>query len=336
MVVGEAAGGASPSYRYLRHKISVPKVCQALQHDPCQRAVNIGRGFVRALGQRLAGRWQLFRNRCQMNFHSVDLQTPDLDSLEVFYGHTLGLPVVRREGLEVQVGSTCLRWKLGASSPYHLAFNLPENHLVEARKFLQSRVPMIPLGNGQPFAEFTSWRARSFYFLDPAGNILECIVRSDLRCQSRLPFGASSWLCVSEVGLVVDDVLATAASLVEKLGIAYFDGQGNPGFCALGDDRGLLILVANGRVWYPTIDLRAAPSPLNLEWEGQRLSFPPVEVQRAWRPGDMVSLNGQLGVVTTCPDVPEDHQAVWFGPEPEVWTIPSDLLQSAPAPRMKH
>lgn len=215
-----------------------------------------------------------------MNFREIELKAPDLDALEVFYGDSLGLPVVRQDGLQVQVGSTHLHWRLGPSSPYHLAFNLPGNHLEEARQYLESRVPMIGLANGQPFAEFPSWKARSFYFLDPANSILECIVRANLHCESQQPFGVASWLCVSEVGLVVDDVVASAAELVKSLRVPYFDGQGNPLFCALGDDHGLLILVPNGRIWYPTIEMAAAPSPLRLRIDDHQLSHPPLEVRR--------------------------------------------------------
>lgn len=215
-----------------------------------------------------------------MEFREVVVNATDLDALEQFYGVTLGLPVRRDSGLSVQVGSTRLRWQLGSSAPYHLAFNLAENHFEQALAWLQPRVSLLALAEGKVVAEFPDWRARSFYFYDPAGNLLECIVRANLPSQSRLPFGVSSWQCVSEVGLVVDDVVATAEHLQKILGVAVFDGQGSASFCALGDDQGLLILVKSGRLWYPTENLAAEASPLCLSLDRHRLEFPPLQVQR--------------------------------------------------------
>ncbi len=271
-----------------------------------------------------------------MEFREVVVHAADLDALEQFYGLTLGLPVRRDSGLSVQIGSTRLHWRLGSSSPYHLAFNMPENHFEQALAWLEPRVTLLPLAEGKVVAEFPSWRARSCYFYDPAGNLLECIVRSNLELQSRLPFGVSSWQCVSEVGLVVEDVLAAADSLQRTLGVPVFDGKDNPSFCALGDDRGLLILVKSGRIWYPTENLAAQASPLQLELGQHRLEHPPLQVQRSWRPGELVSLNGQTGVILRSADRPDDHEAIWFGETSGAWTVPGEYLKSAPLPPLQH
>jgi hypothetical protein len=60
--------------------------------------------------------------------------------------------------------------------------------------------------------------------------------------------------------------------------------------------------------------------------------------------GDIVTINGQLGVVVLTGkelggDM-EDHTGVWFGDAeediPEVWTIPTEYLSSGPQPKLKH
>lgn len=60
--------------------------------------------------------------------------------------------------------------------------------------------------------------------------------------------------------------------------------------------------------------------------------------------GDFVRINQQIGVVVATGkeltgDL-EDHTGVWFGTNehgiPDVWTIPSELLEIGPEPVFKH
>lgn len=77
------------------------------------------------------------------------------------------------------------------------------------------------------------------------------------------------------------------------------------------------------------------------------------DVEVNWSRGDLVELDGLIGVVVFVfgdPDVPEDHIAVWFGDPkctriskggaggqtPELWTVPAALLKRALAPSIKH
>ena len=72
-----------------------------------------------------------------------------------------------------------------------------------------------------------------------------------------------------------------------------------------------------------------------------------------WRRGDLVELDGLLGVVTGIegdPGVPEDHVAVWFGEprcqrisqggsgghRPEIWTVPEEHFVAAAPAIIKH
>ena len=70
--------------------------------------------------------------------------------------------------------------------------------------------------------------------------------------------GAFSWadiLYASEIGLVVDDVAAAAATLTEFAAVAPYKG-GDDQFAALGDEYGLLLVMKRGRV----IDFTSDPS----------------------------------------------------------------------------
>jgi catechol-2,3-dioxygenase len=71
---------------------------------------------------------------------------------------------------------------------------------------------------------------------------------------------------VSEVGLPVADVGAAADFLEAELGLAHFSGD-RESFSAVGDDRGLFILVPVGRPWLFT-DRPAADAPVRVTIEG--------------------------------------------------------------------
>ena len=64
---------------------------------------------------------------------------------------------------------------------YHFAFNIPSNKFEEAFEWMKQKVELLWLEDYKSYiADFVNWHAKSFYFLDPAGNILELIARFDL------------------------------------------------------------------------------------------------------------------------------------------------------------
>lgn len=104
-------------------------------------------------------------------------------------------------------------------------------------------------------ADFVNWNARSVYFFDAAGNIVELIARSDLHNETAAPFSSKQFLSISEIGLVFlpDEIETRTANLLEQYSLSFFDKQ--PPFShfkAVGDDEGLFIVVTEHRAWYPT------------------------------------------------------------------------------------
>ncbi|MBS2033776.1 VOC family protein [bacterium] len=191
-----------------------------------------------------------------MRISRVRLECTDPEQLRDFYSRVLGMPLI---GGGVQAGRTRLEFVAGQAHRYHLAFNWPPNQWQAGIEWLSARTPLVADSQGETRFEFESWRARSVYFWDPAGNLMEAIVRDRVDQEKPDP----EWLCVSEVGLVVESVAETR----KQLNLPIF-GPCREDFCALGDDEGLLIVARKGRVWYPTDDLAAAPAPVLVEWEG--------------------------------------------------------------------
>jgi hypothetical protein len=153
-------------------------------------------------------------------------------------------------------GATRLRFARGAGVCSHFAINVGD--FAEA----------VAWARGQEGAEwveddvpFPAWRARSAYYFDPAGNLVELIARERAPVEELL--GA-----VSEVGLPVADVGAAVEFLEAELGLPHFSGN-RADFSAVGDDHGLFIVVPVGRDWRFT-DRPASDAPVRVTIAGAR------------------------------------------------------------------
>ena len=230
-----------------------------------------------------------------MKFLELRLSTQDLTRQRDFYTGTLGLSVLEQtpESFTVKTGFTALRFNLseGDVKPYHLAFNIPENKLLEAKAWLSRRVGLLEEdGRNQFFSE--SWNAEQVYFLDVDGNILEFIARHELSNAGDDPFGSQHILNVSEIGYVVPEVAETVKSL-NSLGLTPYREPGEK-FAAVGDAHGLLIVAETNRPWFPTAGL---PTEVRAEAGQLELTFESATPFDYTEPGLPYRLRG----------VPEDH-----------------------------
>lgn len=202
-----------------------------------------------------------------MEILAVTLPATDADALEPFYGETLGLDV-RRDGpaLVVDAGTSSVVFVPADDppAPAHVAFDVPADRFDAAVAWAAARVELLHDGRVYDF-DAPPWHAHSVYFLDPCDNVLELIARH----REPVSAGAGMIVRVSEVGVPVADVGATAAWLEAELGIPCFDGD-RVAFTAAGDGRGLLIVVADGRPWMPT-DLPGRRGPLEVVIRGPEL-----------------------------------------------------------------
>jgi catechol-2,3-dioxygenase len=192
-----------------------------------------------------------------MRITALTISTAFVDECRRFYVDLLGFQeyevVGGSDGLALQIGYTRFTFVPGtADARYHFAFNVRPDQLENAAEWLQRfGVELIPGSQGH-FVDFPNWKARSVYFFDPAGNIVEIIARASIKPAGNAPkFSAASLLGISEIGLVTDDLAAYRDWLGAVHGISGFIRQQNTDqFTALGDDEGLLLLVPAGREWF--------------------------------------------------------------------------------------
>jgi catechol-2,3-dioxygenase len=135
---------------------------------------------------------------------------------------------------------------------YHGAITVPEDRFAEAKAWLQERVPLLERDGLDQFALGAPWNSQSVYFAGPDGILLELIARHDLAAaESSGRFSSADLLRISEIGLAVPDVAVAVSSLQNAFGLPVF-GTAAAEFTPLGDPDGLLIVVRQGRLWFPT------------------------------------------------------------------------------------
>ncbi len=204
-----------------------------------------------------------------MRLKHVKLSSAHIDQLKYFYADKFGFPVVKEEEGEItfELGKSRLTFVKNRlqNAYYHFAFNIPIAQLEEALRWARQRVEILTYQKKE-IQDFSSWKAKSFYFLDPAGNIVEFIGRERIEEPLRDKFGVKSILNISEVGVPVFQVSSAFNMLHEKTGIEKFDYNDNT-FCACGNDEGLFIIVDKAeKRWFPT-DQSARSFPLTVDFE---------------------------------------------------------------------
>ncbi len=199
---------------------------------------------------------------------SLELACNNLKEQEVFYGKVLELTVRRlsEKKLIVTAGKTTITFyedEKYKNPIYHFAFNIPENKLEAAIKWLKLKgVTLNKRSDGSEIYHFINWNAHAVYFLDPAGNVVEFIARHNLSNSSGDKFSPASILYASEIGLVVNDVEKQVLKIKNELGFDIYKVN-TSNFAAIGNEYNLLIMVSVGRPWLGgTVNIPAQTFPV--------------------------------------------------------------------------
>ena len=210
-----------------------------------------------------------------MLLKEIKLQANEPSVLYNFYKEILEFAVSYEDNcLEVTAGKSKLIFyttELPINPFYHFAFNIPSNKFDEAFQWMKNKVELLWLQDYKSYiADFFNWKAKSFYFLDPAGSILEIIARFDLNDIAEEAFSSKLIRNISEIGLVFpeDNFQNDVNKLLQQYPLPYFAKQPPlPQFKALGDDEGLFIIVPQNRVWFSTKNTASQIFPLEVTFE---------------------------------------------------------------------
>jgi len=201
-----------------------------------------------------------------MLLKEIQLQTNHLSALHHFYKDVLELNTVysNKKSIAITAGKSKLIFEKakGHTNPfYHFAFNIPSNKFEEAFEWMKQKVELLWLDDYKSYiADFVNWHAKSFYFLDPAGNILELISRFALNDILEETFSSAHIRNISEIGLVLsaETFQKDVEQLLLQYPLPYFDKQPPlPQFKAIGNDEGLFIIVPENRIWFSTKNMKS-------------------------------------------------------------------------------
>ena len=205
-----------------------------------------------------------------MRIRQVTLTVQDLQAHARYYGDVLLLPVrTDDDRVVVEVGDSRVVLTRGPAFPgvHHLAFGIAPADFETARTWLRPRVSLLAPGGDDVVPGPPGWDSRSLYFTGPEDVVLELIARDAHGDEPPTGGGVPRLLHLSEVGLSVPDVPAAVRVLGDRLDLPPYPPQG-PRFAPVGDADGLLVLVEDDRVWFPTEGLRAARGPVEVVLDG--------------------------------------------------------------------
>ncbi len=192
-----------------------------------------------------------------MNIQHVTMYASNFEATKQFYLTHLGFPHSFNDEnrFTFQAGQTTVTFHkaLEGDTPfYHFAFNVPANQFDEAKAWAKSKVS-LSTEDGDDEVYFENIDAKSIYFEDPAGNIVEFICRLSDATPRDEPFSSTSLQKMSEMSLAVQNKL-DAVMLLHDVGIfKRNDEEISPtGLTFMGDraDATYLLLVNEGRTWY--------------------------------------------------------------------------------------
>lgn len=222
-----------------------------------------------------------------MKILNVSITVRDLAKAVQFYRDILLLPVeATPTSAEVAIGSSRLSLTVGDSfdGVHHLAFGILPSEFDMAHEWLARRVNFLQADGSDIILGSDNWKSQSLYFLGPDGIILEFIAREADASTVSSGGGNPHMLSISEVGIGVEDVLATVATLSEDLAIPNFYDLSST-FASMGSHDGLLIVVQKDRLWFPNKVSGPARGPLTVRIES------PATKSR-------VDLNSRLSIVS--------------------------------------
>ncbi|MBD1397125.1 VOC family protein [Pontibacter sp. JH31] len=191
-----------------------------------------------------------------MKITSIELQTSQPGKLKDFYTQTLGLSLVAEDTKQfsIQAGSSTITFRTvpeRANEPYHFAFNIPSNQITAASQWLQEKVAFLYApGATSPVVEHESWEAQALYFYDPDFNIVELIAHKRSP-ESLAAFGPQQLMGLADIGIAVTDVTGFCEEVREKLQLPRWKSA-TALFEAVGDEKGMFIVVQEKRPWFPT------------------------------------------------------------------------------------
>lgn len=190
-----------------------------------------------------------------MHLKEVHIRCSSLRSMYAFYRNQMGMHCgLTKERLVVDAGTSKLIFmpKKNFYGGYHYAFAIPERAMDAALLFLKKQTSLFYSYDDDSYvAVFRKWKARSVFFSDADGNVVEMIARQGEGAFDGEIFTSEAILGLAEMGLGCSDPRLLSMKLRADAALELFD-KGSDSFKAVGNKDGLFILSSPERNWYPS------------------------------------------------------------------------------------
>ena len=157
-----------------------------------------------------------------VKIEQIELYISNYEETVSFYKNILEFRCISENNIvaNFQTGSSILTLHKDENNSYyyHFAFNIPPNLFNEAKKWIQQRISLAT-EDGEDEVHFVESKAKSFYFEDPAGNIVEYIARETTAPATEETFTPMHVVNISEIGLTSQDIKKNIEK-IQKLGIS--------------------------------------------------------------------------------------------------------------------
>ncbi|TCC37407.1 VOC family protein [Kribbella capetownensis] len=204
-----------------------------------------------------------------MKIREVVVTSHNLDAAATFYRDVLKMPVEKEPArVLVTIGRSRLVIARGEQfdGVHHLAFGISPHAFDHAHAWLKSRVALIRAGGDDVIIGPAGWDSESVYFLGPDDTLLEFIARQADAGVPAADGDVPRPVSISEIGISVPDTSAAVGVVTAATGLPTFPPQERD-FAPVGDHDGLLIIVDQDRVWFPTQVLHPAHGSLTVRIE---------------------------------------------------------------------
>lgn len=192
-----------------------------------------------------------------MKIEHVAMYASNFDATRQFYITKFQFPLISEEHdrFTMKVGETTVTFieaPLNEKPFYHFAFDIPANQFKEAKAWTKGKITLSK-EQDEDDVYFAGIDAKSIYFEDPAGNIVEFICRLSDAKQSTAPFTAFSLQKMSEMSIVVRDKIRAVPTFHN---VSIFERDHKEitaeGLTFMGEreDASYLLLVNEDRRWF--------------------------------------------------------------------------------------
>jgi len=209
-----------------------------------------------------------------MKINRLKVYSSSIEAQLKFYRDELDFEVKNysEDSFELVVGYSILEFQYKEeSTPYHIAFHIPDRQEEEAVAWLEAKRSILEF-NDDKIIDFSNWQAMSVYFYDKDQNIMEFISRRDFSKPKSAIFDPSNIVGVAEIGLATHNIKEKFEKMKLEGGLNRFDGDFEK-FCAIGEASGLIITINKDKKdWFPTGD-KAYASDFEMEFEHQSKNF---------------------------------------------------------------